>query len=106
MNFALSFYLLRNIYLNYKKTKNRWEDRELIEKIKLIEDWSDINIYPDLNDSLKQDNLKKEMLKKLIYNKGRIKEEQLKIKEEKKYNNLIRNMKNFQNNKRLFKQLF
>lgn len=85
--------------INYKKTKNRWEDRELIEKIKLIEDWSDINIYPDLNDSLKQDNLKKEMLKKLIYNKGRIKEEQLKIKEEKKYNNLIRNTKNFQNNK-------
>ena len=85
--------------MNYKRTQNQWRDKELIDKIKLIEDWSEQNIYHELNDSLKQDDLKKEMLKKLIYNKERIKEEQLKIKEEKKHNNLIRNMKNFQNKK-------
>jgi hypothetical protein len=85
--------------MNYKRNQNQWRDKELIDKIKLIEDWSEQNIYYELNDSLKQLDLKKEMLKKLIYNKEKIKEEQLKIKEDKKHNNLIRNMKNFQNKK-------
>ena len=55
--------------MNYKRTQNQWRDKELIDKIKLIEDWSEQNIYYELNDSFKQIDLKKEMLKKLIYNK-------------------------------------
>ena len=84
--------------IKYKKALNQWKDKELIEKIKLIEEWNEPSIYCELNNSYKPDDLKQEMLKKLIYNKERIKKEQLKMKEAKKYKNLIRNVKKLPNN--------
>ena len=61
-----------------------WKDKELSEKIKLIEDLSEQSIYYEMNKTYRFDDLKKEMLEKLIYNKDRITEEQEKIKQEKK----------------------
>ena len=87
--------------LNSRRTENQWKDRELIDKIKLIEDYSNSNIFYDLNDSFQQDELKREMLKNLIHNKERIIKEQLKIKEENKYQSLIRNVKNKENIKKI-----
>lgn len=89
--------------LQNRKLQNLWKDKELSEKIKLIEDLSEQSIYYEMNKTYRFDDLKKEMLEKLIYNKDRIKEEQEKIKQEKK-TNLIRNMK-VSKNKRIMSSL-
>ena len=91
---------IRANLLNYGREENQWRDIELIEKMKLIEDYCDSDIHYHLNDPFQQDELKQEMLKNLIHNKERIIKEQLKIKEENKYENLIRKIKNKRKNKK------
>lgn len=84
--------------IKYKKAQNQWKDKELSEKIKLIEDWSEQSIC-NMNNTYRVEELKKEMLKKLIYNKEEIKKTQEKIKQENHDKNRIKNKIDSQNNK-------
>ena len=85
--------------VRYKKLKNYWRDEELIEKIKLIDEWSEPSIYDELNKTYRPNELKEEMLKKLMLNKEKIKFQQKLIKQEKKYENLIKSIKESQSKK-------
>ena len=63
-----------------KKTKSFWKDRELIDKMKLIEEWKDINwVNPDK--TFNPEEQKREIFKELVCNKDKILKEQEKIKE-------------------------
>ena len=72
-------------YISKEKQKNYWKDKELSEKIRLIDAWNEPSFYNELNKLYKPDELKNEMIRKFIYNKSKIEAEQRKIKEE-KYN--------------------
>ena len=85
--------------LNYKKTYNYWKDKELSEKISLIDNWSEPSIFDELNRTYSPIGLKMEMLKKLMYNKRRIKNEEIRIKNEKKHENFIKHIKGLKNKK-------
>ena len=85
--------------IRYKKLKNYWKDEELIEKIKLIDEWSEPSVYEELNKTYRPNELKQEMLKKLMVNKEKINFQQKLIKQEKKYENLIKNIKESQSKK-------
>ena len=82
--------------LSSKKENNFWKDVELIEKIKLIEDWNEPSIYDELNKTYEPNELKVEMLKKLMLNKEKIKLQQKAIQEEKNLENLILSIKGSQ----------
>ena len=66
-----------------KNRKNHWKDRELIDKIKLLEE-IDYEKWFHQNKTYNPDQLKREILKKLVYNKDKILREQEKIKGEQK----------------------
>ena len=66
-----------------KNRKNHWKDRELIDKMKLLEEINHVKWF-DQEKTYNPDQLKREILKKLVYNKDKILREQEKIKEEKK----------------------
>ena len=85
----------------YKKAISEWNDKELIEKIKLIEDWSEPKINCKMNKTFRPNELKKEMLKNLIQNREKIQKEQEKIKEENDYKNLIEKIKYLKIKKRI-----
>ena len=64
-----------------KKMKTHWKDRELIDRMKLIEELKDINwIHPD--QTYNPEDQKREIFKELVCNKDKILKEQEKIKEE------------------------
>ena len=66
-----------------KNRKNHWKDRELIDKIKLLKEEDYVKwLHP--NKTYNPDQLKREILKKLVYNKDKILREQEKIKGEQK----------------------
>ena len=79
-----------NIIISKQKLKNHWKDKELSEKIKLIKDWDESFFNPELNNKYTPEDLKKEILKKIIYNKSKIETEQKKLKEEKYFNDKIK----------------
>ena len=64
-----------------KKIKTLWKDRELIDRMKLLEDWKDIN-WIDSDKTFNPEEQKREIFKELVCNKDRILKEQEKIKEE------------------------
>ena len=78
---------------------NQWREKDLIKKIKLIEDLDEGSINDELNKTYRPEELKKEMLKNLMYNKNRIQMVENMIKEEKKCENYIKTMKELQNKK-------
>ena len=71
--------------INKKKyKKNHWNDKELIDKMKLIENWNDYKWFkPD--HTYNPEKQKMEIFKDLVYNKEKILKEQEKIKEEIEY---------------------
>ena len=83
--------------LSHKMSYDYWNDKELSKKIQLIENCSESNIFDELNKTYSPQGLKQEMLKNLMYNKEKIKIEEYKIKQEKKYNNYIKRIKNTKN---------
>ena len=85
--------------LSYKKTYYYWKDKELSEKINLIDNWSEPSIFDELNRTYSPIGLKMEMLKKLMYNKKRIKNEEIRIKNEKEHESFIKHIKDLENKK-------
>ena len=84
---------------DYRRMNNQWREKDLIKKIKLIEDLDEGSINDELNKTYRPEELKKEMLKNLMYNKNRIQMVENMIKEEKKCENYIKTMKELQNKK-------
>ena len=87
--------------LTNQSNDNYWKDKDLSEKIKLIDNWSEPSIFDELNTTYSPIGLKMEMLKKLMYNKQKIIKEEIRIKNEKKYESYIKHIKDLENKKRI-----
>lgn len=87
--------------LTYRGDYNYWKDKDLSQKIKLIDNWSEPSIFGELNRTYSPIGLKMEMLKKLMYNKQKIKKEEIRIKNQKKYDSYIKHIKDLENKKRI-----
>ena len=75
-----------------KKTSNLWKDKELIDKIKLIEQWKNIKDIPCpiLDKTFNPEEQKRLLFKDLFRNKEKIIKEQKKIKDEIQKENYIK----------------
>ena len=75
-----------------KKTSNLWKDKELIDKIKLIEQWKNIKDIPCpiLDKTFNPEEQKRLLFKDLVRNKEKIIKEQKKIKDEIQKENYIK----------------
>ena len=67
-----------------KSKKTHWKDRELIDKMKLLDELNYAKWF-QMDKTFNQERLKRKIFKKLVYSKDQILKEQEKIKEEEEY---------------------